>query len=153
MNRCTGVGRMPIVLLLLVAVGCTRAYTEYTGPPRPEAEIAVLTPSDGVKIHALNGKTINVQPKSAKDWLKYSRLQLLPGEYTLTLIPQGINTIKTFTKLIVRVEAGKRYRVRSQFYPGTTEARGYYKFWVDNEKTGAVVSEIVESRNPFQPRD
>lgn len=143
-----------IALMLLIVGGCARAYNEYSGPPRPESQIAVITPSQDVKIHALNGKLIDVKSESSYDWLGYyNRLQVLPGEYTLTLIPQGIDTVKTYTRLMVRVEAGKRYRVGSQFYPGTSETRGYYKFWVDNEKTGAVVSPIVESRNPFQPRE
>ncbi len=145
--------RVGLVVLLLL-VGCTKAYNHYAGPPRPESEIAVLTPSKGVKIHALNDKVVNVRPgKPSGLYVASTRIHLAPGEYTLTLIPQGIKTVKTFTRLSVRVEAGKRYRVRSQFYPGTTDAEGYYKFWVDNENTGAVVSDIVQSRNPFKPRE
>lgn len=142
-----------LAIILLVASGCTRAYTEYPGPQRSESEIAVITPSDGVKIHALDNKVIDVKPDAVTDWNKYTRLEVRAGEYTLTLIPSGISTIKTFTRLTVSVEAGKRYRVRSEFYPGTAEGRGYYKFWVDNEKTGELISAIVESRNPFQPRE
>lgn len=142
-----------LALILLVAVGCTLPYKDYSGPPRPEDQIAIITPSNGVKIHALNGKVVDVKPESAKDFYKHTRIHVRPGEYTLTLIPQGISTIKTFTRLTVRVEAGQRYRVRSQFYPGATEVRGHYKFWVENEKTGEVISEIAESRNPFQPKE
>ena len=138
--------------MLLLLSGCTKAYTDYSGPPRPENDIAVITPDSGVRIHAVNETVVDVKPGSAKGlYITYNRVQVLPGEHTLTLIPQGIDTVKTFTRLTARVEAGKRYRVRSQFYPGATDARGYYKFWVDNEKTGAVVSDIAESRNPFQP--
>jgi hypothetical protein len=147
-----GLRRVGFIVVLLLLGGCTKAYTEYSGPPRPETAIAVITPDSGVRIHAVNDKVVDVKPGSAKGlYTTYNRVQVLPGEHTLTLIPQGIHTVKTFTKLTTRVEAGKRYRVRSQFYPGTTDARGYYKFWVDNEKTGAVVSNIAESRNPFQP--
>ena len=145
--------RAGLMLLLLFLVACTRAYNDYAGPPRPESEIAVITPSKGVKIHALNAKVVNVRPGAPEGlYVANTRIHVLPGEYTLTLIPQGIKTIKTFTRLSVRVEAGKRYRVRSQFYPGATDAAGYYKFWVDNENTGAVVSDVVQSRNPFKPQ-
>ncbi len=149
MMRCAG-----WLLMLLLVAGCTKAYNDYSGPPRPESSIAVLTPSSGVRIHAVNGKVVNVKPGTAKGlYVTYNRIHLQPGEHTLTLIPQGISTIKTYTHIKFRVEAGKRYRVRSQFYSGATEAGGYYKFWVDMEKTGEVVSAIVESRNPFQPRE
>jgi hypothetical protein len=142
------------ILMLMLLAGCTKAYTGYSGPPRPETDIAVITPDSQVRIHALNDKVINVKPGAAKGlYVTYNRIQVLPGEYTLTLIPHGIGTVKSFTKLTARVEAGQRYKVRSQFYPGMTDAQGYYKFWVDNEKTGAVVSDIAESRNPFKPRD
>lgn len=154
MTTRTGMRWLGVSLMLLLLAGCTKAYTPYSGPPRPATDIAVITPDNGVSIHALDDKVIDVKPGSAKGlYTTYNRIQVLPGEYTLTLIPYGINTVKTFTKLTARVEAGQRYRVRSQFYPGTTDAQGYYKFWVDNEKTGAVVSDISESRNPFQPRD
>lgn len=143
-----------VLLMLLVTMGCTRPYNAYPGPPRPESELAVITPEAGVKIHALDGRAINVTPGPAQGLdVKYNRINLASGEYTLTLIPQGIDTIKTFVKVTVRVEAGKRYQVRRQFYPGASNARGSYKFWVENEQTGAVISEIVESRNPFQPRN
>ena len=147
-------GHIHFVFILLLMAGCTKPFSAYPGPPRAESEIAVITPETGVKIHALDGRVINVTPGPAKGLgVKYNRLKLAPGEYTLTLIPQGINTIKTFVKVTIRVEAGQRYKVRRQFYPGTSDARGYYKFWVENERTGAVISKIVESRNPFQPRD
>ena len=147
------VRRVGLMLMLSVLIGCTKAYTDYSGPPRPSADIAVITPDSGVRIHALNGKVINVKPGAAKGlYMTYNRLEVLPGEYNLTVIPQDIGTAKTFTQLTVRVEAGKRYLVRRQFYLGTTETTGYHKFWVDNEKTGVVVSDIVESRNPFPPR-
>lgn len=139
-----------VALILLIVAGCTRPYNEFSGPARPTQDIAVVTPDNGVRIHALDAKVINTSGGITDFWVKYDRLQLRPGEYTLTLIPQGIETVKTFTRLTVAVEAGKRYRVRSQFYSGTSEARGYYKFWVENELTGVVISEIVESRNPFQ---
>ena len=61
--------------------------------------------------------------------------------------------VKSYTKLTVRVEAGKHYRVRSQYYPGERGTPGHYKLWVDNKQTGAVVSPIAESRNPFKPRE
>ncbi len=139
--------------MLLVGVGCTRPYKAYPGPPRSDSEIAIVTPEAGVKIHALDGRVVKVTPGPAQGLaVKYNRIKLGPGEYTLTLIPQGIDSIKTFVKVTVRVEAGKRYQVRRVFYPGTSGARGYYKFWVENAQTGAVISEIVESRNPFQPR-
>ena len=142
------------LLVLLLLVSCTKAYHHYPGPPRPESEIAVITPDSGVKIHALDNKVVNVRPGSAKGMqVAHTRLHVRAGRYTLTLIPGGIKTIKTFTRLTVEVEAGKRYRVRSQYYPGANDAVAYYKFWVDNEKTGAVVSEIVESRNPFQQQN
>ncbi len=144
------IGLTGLVVLLLL-IGCTKAYHHYPGPPRSESEIAVLTPDKGVRIHALDDKVVNVRPGSAKGlYVAHTRLHVRAGRYNLTLIPQGIQTIKTFNRLTVEVEAGQRYRVRSQFYPGTGEAGGYYKLWVDNEKTGAVISEIVESRNPFQ---
>lgn len=153
MINTVGMRRGGLVLMLLFLAGCTKAYTEYSGPPRPAETIAVITPDSGVRIHALNNKVINVKPGKAKGlYTNYNRVEALPGEYTLTVIPQDIGTVKTFTKLTVKVEAGKRYRVRRQFYPGTTDATGYHKFWVDNEKTGAVVSDIVESRNPFQQK-
>ncbi len=139
------------LMVLLLFIGCTKAYHHYPGPPRPESKIAVITPDQGVRIHALDEKVVNVRSGSAQGWyVAHTRLHVRAGQYTLTLIPQGISTIKTFTRLTVEVEAGKRYRVRSQFYPGANDAGGTYKFWVDNEKTGAVISEIVESRNPFQ---
>ncbi len=142
------------LLVLLLLVGCTKAYNDYAGPPLPESEIAVITPSQGVRIHALNDKVVNVRPGSPSGlYVANTRIHVRPGEYTLTLIPQGIKTVKTFTRLTVRVEAGKRYRLRSQFYPGGTDAEGYYKFWLENEKTGAVISDIVQSRNPFKPRN
>ena len=140
------------LLVLLLLLGCTKAYNDYAGPPRPASEIAVLTPSQGVRIHALDDKVVNVRPGSPNGlYVAHTRIHVRPGEYTLTLIPQGIKTVKTFTQLAVRVEAGKRYRVRGQFYPGPTDAEGFYKFWVENEKTGAVISDIVQSRNPFKP--
>ena len=143
--------RVGLLVLLLFLVGCTKAYHHYPGPPRAASEIAVITPDAGVRIHALDDKVVNVRPGSAKGlYVAHTRIHVRAGRYTLTLIPQGIKTIKTFTRLTVEVEAGKRYRVRSQFYPGADDAGGTYKFWVDNEKTGAVISEIVESRNPFQ---
>ena len=142
------------ILLFLLLAGCTQAYTGFSGPPRPDTDIAVITPDSGVRIHALDDKVVNVKPASTKGlFVTYNRIRVLPGEYTLTLIPQAIHTVKTFTKLKIRVEAGMHYRVRYQFYPGSTEKQGYYKFWVDNAKTGAVVSDIAESRNPFQPRE
>jgi hypothetical protein len=154
MQQHIRVDHIHIILILLLVSGCTRPYNAYPGPPRPESEIAVITPEAGVKIYALDGRPINVTPGPAQGLdVKYNRIKLSSGEYTLTLIPQGIATIKTFVKVTVRVEAGKRYQVRHKFYPGTADARGYYKFWVENEQTGAVISEIVESRNPFQPRD
>ncbi len=154
MDRMQTMRRVGWILLLLLVVSCTKAYNDYSGPPRPESAIAVITPSSGVRIHAVNDKVVNVKPGTAKGlYVTYNRIHLQPGEHTLTLIPQGISTIKTYTRINVRVEAGKRYRVRSQFYSGATETGGYYKFWVDMEKTGEVVSAIVESRNPFQPRE
>lgn len=153
MQRRIGGNHIRFVLMLLLLAGCARPYAEYPGPPRADKDIAVVTPSNGVKIHALNDKVVNVKPDSAKDWIKYNRLKLLPGEYTLTLIPQGIETVASFTRLTVTVEAGKRYRVRSQFVPGVSQTPGHYKFWVEIEKSGEVVSAIAESRNPFLPRD
>ena len=142
------------VFILLLVAGCTKPYRAYPGPPRPDNEIAIVTPEDGVKIHALDGRVVNVRPGPAKGLeVTYNRIRLRPGEYTLTLIPQGIDSIKTFVKVTIRVEAGKRYQVRREFYPGTSDARAYYKFWVENVQTGAVISKIVESRNPFSPRN
>ncbi len=142
---------MGILGLLLLWGGCTQPYVNYAGPPRSETDIAVLTPQAGVKIHSLDGKVVNVGAEKSWDWVRYNRLHLRPGQYTLTLIPSDIGTIKTFTRLTVAVEAGRRYRVASQFYPGSGGKQGFYKFWVDDEKTGEVVSDIAESRNPFQP--
>jgi hypothetical protein len=122
------------------------------GLQRPSARRPpVISPADGVKIHALDSKVINVKPASAKGWNKYDRIRLRPGTYVLTVIPQDIETIKSFTRLTVQVEAGQRYRVRSQFYPGPNGRPGYYKFWMEDEATREVVSDIAESRNPFQP--
>ena len=141
------------VFILLLAAGCTRPYNAYPGPPRSDSAIAIITPEAGVKIHALDGRVVNITPGPAQGLgVKYNRIKLGPGEYTLTLIPQGIDSIKTFVKVTVRVESGKRYQVRRVFQPGTADTRGSYKFWVENAQTGAVISEIVESRNPFQPR-
>ena len=145
------VGLAGLVVLLLL-IGCTKAYHGYPGPPRAESEIAVITPDEGVRIHALDAKVVNVRPGAARGlYVAHTRLHVRAGRYTLTLIPRGITTIKTFTRLTVEVEAGKRYRVRSQFYPGANDAVGSYKLWVENETTGAVISDIVERRNPFQP--
>ncbi len=144
--------RLAGLVVLLLVFGCTKAYQQYPGPPRPESEIAVITPDQGVRIHALDEKVVNVRPGSPRGlYVAHTRLHVGAGRYTLTLIPQGITTIKTFTRLAVEVEAGKRYKVRSQFYPASNERAGFYKLWVENEKTGAVISEIAESRNPFQP--
>jgi hypothetical protein len=142
-----------VVLMLLAALGCARTYNANTGVGRSDREVAVITPGPGVKIHALDGRVVNVKPTADSDWYKYTRMRLRPGEYSLTLIPQGIETVKTFTRLTVRVAAGERYRVRSEFIPGAGNRPGHYTFWVDNERTGAVVSDIVESRNPFQQQN
>ncbi len=142
-----------LAFIVLVSAGCTRPYIEYPGPPRPEGDIAVIMPADGVKIHALDSRVINVKADSARDWLKYNRIELRAGEYTLTLIPQAIATAKSFTRLAVKVEAGQRYRVRSQFYPEAPKVPAHYKFWVENARSGEVVSAIAESQNPFRPRD
>ncbi len=141
-------------MVMLLLIGCTKAYHHYPGPPRPESKIAVITPDQGVRIHALDKKVVNIKSGKARGlYVAHTRLHVRAGQYTLTLIPQGISTIKTFTRLTVEVEAGKRYRARSQFYPGSNKAVGHYKLWVENEKTGAVISDIVESRNPFQQQN
>ena len=143
-----------LLLMLLYTTGCTSAYKAYSGPPRQEAKIAVITPDNGVRIHALNDKVVNVKPGKAKGlYTTYNRIHVRPGQHTLTVIPQGIDMVKTYTKLTVRVEAGKHYRVRSQYYPGERGTPGHYKLWVDNKQTGAVVSPVAESRNPFKPRE
>jgi hypothetical protein len=72
-------GWMGVLLMLLVTMGCTRPYNAYPGPPRPESELAVITPQAGVKIHALDGRAINVTPGPAQGLdVKYKRF---PGHF------------------------------------------------------------------------
>jgi hypothetical protein len=149
-KRTRGLGWF-LALMLVVVWGCARTYYAAPGAGRPAQAVAVITPDEGVKIHALDGKVVDVKPETDRDWFKYSRIQLRPGKYALTLIPQGIETVKAFTRLTVQVEAGQRYRVRSEWIVAAGGRVGYHKFWVANERTGTVVSDVVESRNPFQP--
>ena len=67
-----------VLLMLLVTMGCTKPYITYPGPPRPESALAVITPEAGVKIHALDGRAINVTPGPAQGLdVKYNRFRII----------------------------------------------------------------------------
>jgi len=131
---------------------CTKPYLAYPGPRRAGAQIGVLAPDDGVKIQNVNGQTVDLKPPSDRAWIKYDRIELRPGTYTLTLVPKSIQAIKSFTRLEVTLAAGHHYRVRLRMDAQGLKRGPRYAFWVEDVSTKQAVSDVVDSRNPFAPQ-
>ena len=130
--------------------GCTKPYYGYPGPRLPETETALLTPDVGVKIYSLNGEVVNIKHESQPDLMMTTRAILRPGLHRLTLVPQFIESAKTFTEVNALLDAGRQYRVRTQRITGTGPNAGQYEFWVEDAASGEVVSDRATSQHPFR---
>ncbi len=138
------------LLLAFILSGCTKPYYGYPGPRLPETETALLTPDVGVKIYSLNGEVVNIKHESQPDLLMTTRAILRPGLHQLVLVPQFIESAKTFSEVNALLSAGRQYRVRTQRITGTGPNAGQYEFWVEDAASGEVVSDRATSRNPFR---
>jgi hypothetical protein len=147
-------GAMGLLLFALTLWSCAKPtpYYGYPGPRLPAAETALLTPDAGVEIHSLNGEIVNIRqgPQSIPLLTTLNNCAVLhPGLYQLVLVPQDIQSAKTFTTVQADLSAGRQYRVRiRQITDSGAQAAGY-EFWVENTVSGEVVSDKAISQNPF----
>jgi len=111
-GKWNGVGVVFFVLLVSSLAGCTQPYHGYPGSRLPETETALLVPDAGIKIYSINDHVVNIQHESESGLMKTTRAILRPGTYRLILVPQHINSVKTFTEIQATLVANRQYRAR-----------------------------------------
>ena len=149
-GKWKGIGMVSCVLLAMAVVACTRPYYGYPGARLPDTETALLVPDVGVKIYAINGRVVNIKHESESGPMKTTRAILLPGTYQIVVVPQHIQTVKTFSEIQAKLAANRQYRVRIRRNAGASSQGREYEFWVENMASGQVVSGIGTSVNPFR---
>ena len=149
-EKWKGVWGFFMLILAGTLTGCTQPYYGYPGPRLPETETALLVPDAGVKIYSINGHVVNIKHESESGLLKTTRAILTPGTYRLVLVPQHIETVKTFTELQATLAANRQYRARIRRDIGGSSRGREYDIWVENVASGKVVSNIGTSVDPFR---
>ena len=144
------IGAVCLLFFALSLWGCTKPYYGYPGPRLPETETALLVPDAGVEIHTLNGEIVNIKHESQSSLNMTTRAILRPGIHQLVLVPQDIQSAKTFTEVHAALSAGRQYRVRIRQLTDTGPHAGAYEFWVEDTASGEVVSDKATSMNPFR---
>ena len=145
-RRSTWYGHARARLLFLLLGGCAAApsqldYKLYSGPVRPDSELATVGFGDGVYSLQIDGLLVN----SAD----YGRVQLLPGSHrikfgawflvSVLVNPSGYDSAETSND--VEFEAGRSYRVQS----GRTTGHGYEMYlWIEDMDSGEVVAGVKQ---------
>jgi hypothetical protein len=145
---------LSLILLIVFTGGCaSRPYIGYTGQQLPIEEVAVIEPEIGVEIHTVDAKVVDIKNEAGSDTGKYHSAVVLPGQYSLGVIPQYRTAVKTVVRLQVTVTAGRKYLVRHKNVNRDSGTEAVYEIWVEDAVTRKVVSSRGISQNPFRPVD
>jgi hypothetical protein len=150
--------RLHLLLSLLLIIVSTSAcasqpYIGYAGKQLPVEEVAVIEPEIGIEIHTVDAKVVDIKNEAGGDTGKYHSAVVLPGQYSLGVIPQYRTAVKTVVRLQVTVAAGRKYLVRHKNVNRDSETEAVYEIWVEDAVTREVVSNRATSQNPFRPVD
>jgi len=145
---------LSLILLVVFITGCSsHPYIGYGGKQRPVNEVAVIEPEIGIEIHTVDAKVVDIKNEAGSDTGKYHSAVVLPGQYSLGVIPQYRTAVKTVARLQVTVAAGRKYLVRHKNVNRDSRTEAVYEIWVEDSVTRKVVSSRVTSQNPFRPVD
>jgi len=143
-----------VLLLLAFISGCaSQPYIGYSGQTLPMNQVAVIEPEVGIEIHMVNAKVVDIKNETGNETGKYHSAVVLPGKYTLAVVPQYRSPVNTVVQLQVTVAADRKYLVRHKNVNRNINGEPVYEIWVEELVTRTVVSNRAISQNPFRPVD
>jgi len=119
MQKVTQLTAIGLLVIGLLSACVTPTYVKtYTGPELPRDQVALLKPTVGVQVVAINGdRSFGVKTAQAVGYLE-TEMALRPGDYKIeVMLNHGDVWSKGTTLLNLSVIAGRKYLINYSMLP------------------------------------